>query len=131
MNTRGFRPVVANSAMSWMRARSFASPSPEIPTFSGRPWMYSKYCVLVMKEFSRRLLVARREVLEPVRDEHHVTGGHEHRAKQVVLRFTRVMETHVIEDGAFEELHAHHETVLPVRAVAKLRHRQGGRNHRH
>ena len=53
MNTRGFRPVVANSAMSWMRARSFASPSPEIPTFSGRPWMYSKYCVLVMKEFSR------------------------------------------------------------------------------
>ena len=77
------------------------------------------------------LFVTRSEILGAIGDVDDIAGRHEHAAQQIVLSRTLLSNPHMIKHGPREELHTHHEAMLPIGTVSKPVHRQIRRYHRH
>ena len=77
------------------------------------------------------LFVTRSEILGAIGDVDDIAGRHEHTAQQIVLSRTLLSNPHMIKHGPREELHTHHEAMLPIGTVSKPVHRQIRRYHRH
>ena len=75
--------------------------------------------VLETHQSQHSLFIARSEILGAIGDVDDIARRHEHTAEQIVLCIAPLSNGHMIKHGSGEELHSHHEPMLPIRTVSK------------